>query len=99
MVYIKSDGTVCEKPPVYERVYNLIFGLFSGFIFFFTSMFGFNSGGLKGRSSGGSGRYGGGGGDGPYKPGKPGGSNFRTISDINPPTVYGGGCPGGNCGL
>lgn len=35
-----------------------------------------------------------------YSPGGGGGRpNFRSMSDLNQPTVYGGGCPGGSCGM
>lgn len=38
----------------------------------------------------------------PYfsRPGGGGGRpKFRSMRDLNQPTVYGGGCPGGSCGM
>lgn len=110
MVYVKSDGTVCQNPPIHERLFRLIFGMFSFVIFFFKSLLGMDTsnskrnGGSKGGGSffgGSSGGGGGGGGGGrPFGPGGPGGGpNIRTMRDINPPTVSGGGCPGGGCGM
>lgn len=37
-----------------------------------------------------------------FSPGGGGGGGrpkFRSMGDLNQPTVYGGGCPGGSCGM
>lgn len=102
MVYVKSDGTVCQQPPIHERLIRFVLGVFGFVIFFFKSLVGMDTT-RKSSSSGGffSGGGGGGGGGGPFRPGKPGGGpNVRTMRDINPPTVQGAGsCPGGGCGM
>ncbi|ENN76035.1 hypothetical protein HUJ04_008883 [Dendroctonus ponderosae] len=110
MLYVKSDGTICQEPPILEKFLRLIIGVVAFVIFFFKSLVGMDtSNSKKGSSSsqGGSffGRFSGGGGKGgggkPFRPGKPGGGpNIRTMRDINPPTIQGaGGCPGGGCGM
>ncbi|XP_066157019.1 uncharacterized protein [Euwallacea fornicatus] len=100
MVYVKSDGTVCYQPPIHERVLRFIFGAFSFVIFFFKSLVGMETN-KSGASRSGSSFFGGGsggGGSGPHGPG--GGPKFRTMRDVNPPTVKGvGSCPGGGCGM
>ncbi|KAJ8925093.1 hypothetical protein NQ315_001265 [Exocentrus adspersus] len=104
MVYVTSDGRVCQSPPwSLDRVMKIFYGVIQFFILFFTSD---DSKPSSSRGSGssfrGSGGGGGGGGGRPYGPGGGGGGGprFRTMSDINPPTVRGvGGCPGGSCGM
>ncbi|XP_076271879.1 uncharacterized protein LOC143203557 [Rhynchophorus ferrugineus] len=106
MVYIKSDGTVSSNPPLHKQFFRLIVGVFAFVIFFFKSLLGFDTSGYStgstsnrsgGSSLGGGSSGGGGGGSRPFGPG--GRPNIRTMGDINPPTVRGGGCPGGGCGM
>ncbi|XP_018566544.1 glycine-rich selenoprotein-like [Anoplophora glabripennis] len=113
MVYISGDGRVCQSPPwSMDRVVKIFYGIIQFIILFFQTLVSFDSGDSKPNSSRGSGsgsffRGSGGGGGGGGGGGRPhglggggGGPRFRTMSDINPPTVRGvGGCPGGSCGM
>ncbi|XP_060535743.1 glycine-rich selenoprotein-like [Cylas formicarius] len=101
MVYVRSDGTVTENPPLHTRLVSFVFGIFSFVIFFFKSLLGMDTSSSKASTSSGSSFGGGGGSGGPFGPGKGGGGpRFRSMSDINKPTVRGvGGCPGGSCGM
>ncbi|CAG9861876.1 unnamed protein product [Phyllotreta striolata] len=111
MVYV-TGGQVQETPPITQRISKFFDNVVNFVMHFFITLIpiemnsqssstrsssggnttGRGGGGGSGGSSWGSGRPFGSGGNG-------GGGNgrFRTLRDINPPTV--GGCPGGACGM
>ncbi|CAH1112796.1 unnamed protein product [Psylliodes chrysocephalus] len=111
MAYV-TGGQVQENPPFTKRISKFFDNVVNFFMHFFitlipiemnsqssnssgqSSSFRGSGGGSTGRggsSSWGSGR------PGPGGSGGSGGGRFRTLGDINPPTV--GGCPGGACGM
>ncbi|KAG5888620.1 hypothetical protein JTB14_022636 [Gonioctena quinquepunctata] len=112
MVYV-NNGQVYQSPPwTFQRLLKFFDGIIMFFVLFFKTLVGLDSvqdrssGSRTFRGSGGGGTSGwgsgGGGGGRPFGPGGGGGGGaggprFKTMRDINPPTV--GGCAGGSCGM
>ncbi|XP_050500426.1 H/ACA ribonucleoprotein complex subunit 1-like [Diabrotica virgifera virgifera] len=108
MTYV-TGGQVQQNPPIFTRISKFFDGVIHFVMNFFLTLipieYNAQSSSSGSSSSRGStlGRGGGGGGGGGWggRPGPGGGGNggarFRTMRDINPPTV--GGCAGGSCGM
>ncbi|XP_056635059.1 glycine-rich selenoprotein-like [Diorhabda carinulata] len=111
MTYV-TGGQVQQNPPLFTRISKIFDGVINFIINFFVTLIPIDynsqssssgsssyrgSGSSLGRGGGGGGGWGSGRPFGPGGGGGNGGARFRTMRDINPPTV--GGCPGGSCGM